>query len=251
MVRLPGRSAEPEPGERTRKRFVRRQWARRWGLWRPLLVAVLAAALLATGAWVVWSSEVLGVDRVSVEGTELLSAAQVRAAAGVEPGTPLARVDLDRVARRVETLAEVRGASVRRAWPDAVVVDVEERVAVAVVDLGTSLRGMDRDGVVFTRYERPPEDLPRVRVVGAPDNEAFREAAAVVSSLPTDLAAQVHHVDVETVDRISLALRDERVVVWGSAEQSEEKAAVLGALLQAREAKRYDVSVPGQPVTSG
>ena len=53
------------------------------------------------------------------------------------------------------------------------------------------------------------------------------------------------------MDRISLVLRDGRVVVWGSAEQSEDKAAVLAALLRARDAQRYDVSVPGQPVTSG
>jgi cell division protein FtsQ len=45
-------------------------------------------------------------------------------------------------------------------------------------------------------------------------------------------------------------LRDDRRVEWGSAEDSAEKAGVLVALLEAREARVYDVSVPGQPVTS-
>ena len=44
-------------------------------------------------------------------------------------------------------------------------------------------------------------------------------------------------------------LRDGRQVVWGSAEDSAAKAEVLVALLK-EPAKRYDVSVPGQPTTS-
>jgi cell division protein FtsQ len=250
MVRFRTRSAELEPGERTRRRFLRRQWARRWGVWRRLGVALLVVAVIATGVWLVWFSSVLGVDRVRVAGAELLSDGAVRDAAGIEAGRPLARVDLGGVRRRVETLAEVRSATVRRQWPDEVLVEVEEREAVAVVDLGGRLRGLDRDGVVFTDYPSPPPGLPRVRVVGELDSEALREAAEVVSALPGELAQLVDHVDVETVDRISLVLRDGRVVVWGSAEQSEDKAAVLDALLRARDAQRYDVSVPGQPVTS-
>ncbi|WP_110181592.1 cell division protein FtsQ/DivIB [Nocardioides solisilvae] len=256
MVRLPGRGGDPAQRdasgvERTRRRFARRQWARRWGVWRRLGLALVALAVVAGGVWLVWFSAVLGVDRVEVRGSEVLTEAQVREAAGVEPGRPLARVDLEAVQRRVETLAAVRGAEVRRQWPDGVLVEVEERTAVAVVDLGGSLRGLDRDGVVFTSYEQDPGGLPRVRVVGEPDRQALQEAAEVVSALPTDLAGRVDHVDVETVDRISLVLRDRRVVLWGSAERSEEKARVLEALLTAREAERYDVSVPGQPVTAG
>lgn len=249
MVRLPGRPGDLPPGERTRRRFLRRQWARRWRVWRRLGVALLVAALLAGGGWLVWFSDVLGVDRVEVRGAELLSADEVRDAAGIDGGVPLARVDLDGVRRRVETLAEVRGAAVRRQWPDEVLVEIEEREAIAVVDLGGSLRGLDREGVVFTAFRTAPDGLPRVRVVGDLDREALQEAAGVVSALPADLAGRVHHVDVETVDQISFVLRDDRVVVWGSAEQSAEKAAVLEALLQARDARRYDVSVPGQPVT--
>ena len=52
-----------------------------------------------------------------------------------------------------------------------------------------------------------------------------------------------------TVDQIELVLRDGRTVTWGSAEESEQKAAVLVRLLQ-QPARHYDVSVPGNATTS-
>ena len=69
-----------------------------------------------------------------------------------------------------------------------------------------------------------------------------------VSALPEDLAPRVDFVSVASVDRIELALRDGRTVVWGSAEDSERKAEVLAVLLQ-QDARVYDVSVPATPTT--
>ena len=118
-----------------------------------------------------------------------------------------------------------------------------------MVDINGSLHGMDAEGVVFVDYARAPADLPRVETAAGTDSEALREGARVVAALPHDLATRVDHVDVATVDEISLVLRDGREAEWGSAEQSELKAKVLGELLTAVEAEHYDVSVPSQPTT--
>lgn len=233
-----------------RRRFARRQWARRWGVWRPLLAIVLLLGLVGTAVWLIGFSSVAAVEEVAVEGTDHLAEAEVRAAAAVPLGDPLVRVDLEAVASRVEALAPVARARVERDWPHAVRITITERVAVAVAQIGGRMRGMDVEGVVFRDYRRPPRGLPRVRVVGDVDREALQQAATVLSALPADLAELVRRVDVETVDRISLVLTGERTVLWGSGEFSEEKAAVLSALLEAQQASRYDVSAPGQPVVS-
>lgn len=233
-----------------RRRFARRQWARRWGVWRPLLAIVLLLGLVGTAVWFIGFSSVAAVEEVAVEGTDHLAEAEVRAAAAVPLGDPLVRVDLEAVASRVEALAPVARARVERDWPHAVRITITERVAVAVAQIGGRMRGMDVEGVVFRDYRRPPRGLPRVRVVGDVDREALQQAATVLSALPADLAELVRRVDVETVDRISLVLTGERTVLWGSGEFSEEKAAVLSALLEAQQASRYDVSAPGQPVVS-
>lgn len=251
-MRSPGHteSAPDETTVRSRRRFARRQWARRWLTWKPVLALVLVLALVAGGIWTVFFSSVLAVDGVEVDGATTLRAAQVRAAAAVPAGEPLARVDLEAVRRRVEALAEVKSADVTRKWPDHVLVTVQERVAVAVVTIGDQIRGMDASGVVFRDYRQAPADLPKVTVTEDTRSEALEEAAGVIGALPAAIARIVDHVEVETVDRISLVLRDGRVVMWGSADQSDEKARVITALLE-HPAKTYDVSVPGQPTTTG
>ena len=170
-------------------------------------------------------------------------------AAGVPLADPLATVDLHAVEIRVRSLAAVRDASVTRQWPDEVRIEVEERTAVAVIQMGDELRSLDGDGVIFGSLRRAPDDLPRVQSVGGTSSDALREAATVASALEPAFLATVDHLEVETVDRITLALRDGRLVRWGSAEESDRKAEVLSVLLS-RQAGVYDVSVPGSPTTA-
>lgn len=234
---------------RTRRRFARRQWGRRWLAWKPVLVVVLLLVLVVGGVWLVYFSSYLSVQGVTVTGTHQLTQAQVRRAADVPEGDALATLDLDRIRSRVEALAPVESADVSRQWPDEVRIEVTERTAVAVVDINGSLHGMDADGVVFVDYAKAPAGLPRVESSPGTGSEALREGALVVAALPADLAAQVDHVDVETVDEISLVLRDGRTVEWGSSAESDQKAAVLTQLL-GQPGRHFDVSVPGLPASS-
>lgn len=233
-----------------RRRFARRQWARRWLAWRGMLLTVLVGGAVAALVWLVFFSSVFAVSGVTVEGADVLSPERVREAADVPRGEPLATVDLDAVTARVESLAPVQAVDVSRSWPDKVRILVQERTAVAVVVRDGVVRGLSADGVLFRRFPEPPGRLPEVRTSAGVGSEALTEAARVVGALPEDLAGRVAYVDVESVDAVSLRMRDGRVVVWGSAEDSDLKARVLEVLLGAApHATTYDVSVPGQPTT--
>lgn len=245
--RVAERPADPAT-DRSRRAFARRQWSRRWLTWRYAVLALLLLGVVLGSAWLLWFSSHLAVRTVEVTGAERLGEDDVRAAADVGSG-PLARVDLDTVRARVQALADIRSAVVTRTWPDTVSIEVEERVPVAVVEIGGQLRGLDEDGVVFREFGSAPADLPRVETPLDTGRDALLEAARVVSALPEDLTRRVDHVEVATVDQISFELRDGRRVVWGSAEESAAKAEVLPALLR-QPGSTYDVSVPGQPTTS-
>ncbi len=233
-----------------RKAFARRQWRRRWRTWRYVVVVLILAALAGGAVWALWFSSWLSVDGVDVVGTQELTEQQVRRAAGVPTGGPLIDVDLDRARARVAALAEVDEADVSRQWPDQVRIEVVERQPVAVVHIGQRTRALDDEGVLFLDYKRAPEGLPVVVTPPGTDSDALAEAAEVVSSLPETVAPMVQRIEVESVDQITLALDDDRSVVWGSATDSEQKGEVLAALLK-QDAAVYDVSVPGQPTTSG
>ncbi|MGZ8737571.1 MAG: cell division protein FtsQ/DivIB [Nocardioides sp.] len=243
----PSRAEEEQTVRLARKRFARRQWARRWLAWRVVLAVVAVLAAVASVVWLVFFSSVLAVKGVQVEGAAVLDPRDVRRVAAVPTGSPLAGVDLDEVAERVEALAPVLDVDVSRAWPSRIRIDVTERVAVAVVDQGGVLHGVDEEGVMFRRYPSRPPSLPLLRIGAATQADALAEAARVVESLPRDIASRVEYVSVTTVDTISLRLRSGQTVQWGSADESGHKAEVLAVLLE-QKASLYDVTVPGQPV---
>ena len=99
--------------------FARRRWARRWLSWRRALLVLAVLLVVGLGAYAVWFSSWLSAEQVAVTGAEQLTVDEVEQAAGVPLGEPLARVDLDAVRTRVESLAIVRsvaqlhGATVR------------------------------------------------------------------------------------------------------------------------------------------
>jgi cell division protein FtsQ len=235
---------------RSRTRFARRQWRRRWLAWRLVLAMVLVLALVGSGIWAVWFSSWLAVETIDVSGAQTVEADDIRARSGIDQGEPLAQVDLASAERRIASLAVVRSVEVTRQWPNGILVSLEERVAIAVVEIGGRLRGMDVDGVVFRDYKKAPPGLPRVETAIGTTSAALQEAAKVISALPEDLTLMVDHVAVTTVDQISLVLKDGRTVVWGSAEESATKAEVLAVLLQTQtDVQVFDVSVPSKPTT--
>jgi cell division protein FtsQ len=230
------------------RELARRRWGRRLRRARPFLYAALVLALLVGGTWLVYFSSVVTVRDVSVQGTRTVSTVRVRAVAKTPIGRQLARVDLGAIRARVETIPAVKSVSVSRSWPHTVAISITERTPVAVVDRGAGLQAVDEDGVLFGSYPRQPADLPLVHTAPDVKSEALAEAAHVVSSLRPDLRTIVDRVEVETVDRIRLILSGGRTVMWGSAEQSADKAAVLAVLLK-QDAREIDVSVPGRPTT--
>ncbi|TNM45138.1 FtsQ-type POTRA domain-containing protein [Nocardioides albidus] len=236
------------PQDRMQRAFARRQRARRWLTWRYVLAVVLLVAAVGFGVYAIYFSAWLRADGVQVVGNAQLSERQVLATAEVPLGGPLATVDLHRIEVRLKSLATVKSVDVSRTWPHDIRIEIVERTPVAVLDRGDRLTNLDASGVAFGRLAKAPAGLPRVKVGPGADEDALAEGAAVVVALDAAVAELVDFVEVRTVDEIDLHLRDGRLVRWGSAEQADDKAAVLLELLNVK-AEVYDVSVPGAPTT--
>jgi cell division protein FtsQ len=202
----------------------RRRLAVRIGL---VLTAVIGAV------WLVWGSPLLAVSTVRVDGAGSLTADQVRAAAGIADGTPLLRVDVDAAASRVARLPQVASVQVTRGWPQTVVITVQERVAVAVVERAGTRSLVDADGVLFdTVTGEPPAGAVPLEVADpGPDDEATRAGLAALVELPRDVREQLASVTVRSPRDVTLTLTDGTTVLWGTAAESDKKADVLVALL--------------------
>ena len=237
------------PEERSRQRFLRRQWARRWVTWRYLAVAVVVLGVIGGGVYAVYFSPALSVQGVEVLGEDTVSQEEVLRFAAVPTGGPLATADLAAIKRRVENIDAVLSADVSRRWPQDVRIEVQEREPVAVVEQGGAFVAIDDSGQRFNSYRRAPAGLPRIQAADVTDSEALTSAALVLGSLSAEVRAIVDHLEVDGIDEIELVLADDRTIRWGSAASSEQKAEVLVALLD-QPGTRFDVSVPSQPTTS-
>ncbi len=228
-------------------RFTKLQWRRRLRRARPILIMVGSLTVVALAGWAVFFSSWLATDKVDVEGVEHLSTYEVLAAADVDLGVPLARIDIDAVRDRVSEVPAVADVSVHRSWPHTLTISVSERAPVATLHKdGWWL--MDSEGVMFRRSAHRDPSLPVVAFEGTLDDQARREVAAVIAALPASVIDDMKRVRAHSMDSISLMLRDGKEVVWGSAAESDRKVEVLAVLLRQR-AKVYDVSVPEQPTT--
>jgi cell division protein FtsQ len=227
---------------------------RRLGL--VLLGVVVLAGLGLAARVLLFDVGLADVDRVDVTITTaagapaILAEQQVRDAAAVPPGGPLASVDTGAVADRLRALPAVASAEVERDWPHAVAVHVVQRTPIAAVQTADGPALVDATGAVFPGPAAP--GLPGLVVGSAgPTDPATAAAVAVLAALPDAVRGQVLTAVSSVAStggpaQVVLGLTDSREVQWGSAERTTDKAAVLVPLLS-QPGRTYDVSSPDLP----
>ncbi|GGW32178.1 cell division protein FtsQ/DivIB [Streptomyces xantholiticus] len=228
---------------------------------RFLLIALAALLLVAGVLWLLYGSSWLRAEHVETTGTDVLTPAEVEAAAKVPIGEPLVSVDTDAVeARLVRALPRIDSVEVGRAWPHGIELVVIERKPVLLLEKGEKFVEVDADGVRFATVVKAPKDVPllRLEVDRSPSLKRFgpdrllAEAVRVQGDLPPKVTADLKSMKVVSYDYISLKLSGNRTVVWGSSEAGEAKARALEALMKAApKAGYFDVSAPSAPATSG
>lgn len=221
--------------------------------WRTAFFVVAFAALVGGVAWALLGSSFFVVRSVQVGGAASILRSRVLAAAGVSIGTPLIRVDAGAVARRVDKITRVQSASVRRFWPDSIVIDVVPRTPTFQVRAGRGYDVIDSYGVVLGRESGPRAGLVLLKAPAGPaaalrGNTGVIAAGAVVRRLPGWLRHRLTQVRLRPGPRVVLMLTPRITVVWGDAAGTAPKAAEVAVLLRTK-ATYYDVSDPGSAVT--
>jgi cell division protein FtsQ len=252
---VPGQRAQPDTSERPPKQSL----ARSRSPWRTAFYGVAVVGLLVAVGWVLLGSKLLVVRSVEVTGNHLVSAGQVRAAAGITQKVPMIRVNTQAAARRVEGIDQIQSATVSKSWPDRIVVTVHERTSALAVASGlapgTDAGGydlVDQSGVVVRSVKTRPPGMPVYQTSAAASslrgNPAVAAAVTVLHELPGSLARSVTAVSATNADDVKLGLSDGVTIVWGDTGQAKQKDTELTVLMRTH-ASYYDVSAPGTAVT--
>ena len=169
------------------RRFVR--WTvRSAALVLPILFAM---AMLARYAYDSSRFDLGDTDAVVLSGNHYVSQVDVASAVGAGAEPNLFRLSLDGVRRQVELIPWVQTASVRRLFPNRLMVNVVERTPVAYVNSGGRLRLVDADGVLLEKPAEASFDFPVLSGIDAATPAAERKARlALFQRFAQELRAQ-------------------------------------------------------------
>ena len=132
-----------------------------------VIKAVSGVAILsAVGGFIYGSAQYAGtiglfeLERISVDGNEVLTGKEILGLAGVEFGTSLFELPLDLIQRRIEENPFVLSAQASRQFPRTLFISVKEREPIAYLNLGGQFLCVDKN-----RFVMP---LPPSRGMGLP-----------------------------------------------------------------------------------
>lgn len=163
------------------------------------LVAVGVVALVATGAWLgyrfITTSSRFAITAIDVRGNQHLATDAIVAKLPVHVGDNIFAGNVDSIMRSLRDQPWFASVDARRVLPHTIVIEVRERVAAAVVDLGGPYL-VDASGRPFKRAESDVEidSLPwidwtdaeagRARFLKDPDgtSQTIRDALATLAS---------------------------------------------------------------------
>ena len=222
------------------RRFTQRSRRRRmiwFGTFGALFLLIGGTALAAY-------SPLFAVEKVTVIGATTLDPAQIEAALADQVGTPLAMVDAGEVKEALIAFPLIETYALEAKPPHGLTVRIVERTPVGVLASDAGYTLVDAAGVALATTDAQPAGQPLLEIEGGTESAAFESAGLVVRSLPADLRAQLTRVEASSTDDVTLVLGD-KTVVWGSSEESAEKAFVLTRLVAANpDAETFDVSTP-------
>jgi cell division protein FtsQ len=194
-----------------------------------VLTVLAVLALAGAGVWLL-RSPLLSIHQIRVSGIESGMVVQLLAREGVGEGRPLISVPTGRLEQVLRANPRIKGAEVRRQWPQTLVVTIEERVPVAWAPFAGGWARVGIDGVVIATAPAPDSDLPRLEIaeVGASPSAAALGALAFLQELAPQPGLEV----VVTSEGNDLwALVNNVMVRLGRPVDMEIKARVLRELL--------------------
>lgn len=224
------------------RRFTARSRRRRltWIVAGATLVALVVATVSIA------YSPLFALEKITVVGTESLPAESVEAALAGQLGAPLPLIDESAIKQALIAFPLVESYTLEARPPHDLVVRIVERTPIGVMETPGGWSVVDAAGVVLSTTQDAPEGMPLIEAQGGLDSVAFESIALVMRALPESIRVQVTSVSATTRDDVTLRLGGtETEVLWGSVEETPQKALNLETAMKANPPSNvsvYDVS---------
>ena len=194
------------------------------------LLASFRSYLLRAPKFAIGIKEIQGLRHLS-EGQVLLKLKEIE-----EQDRSLFALDLDALRKSVELLPWVKAATVRRVWPDRLMIQVTERVPIAFVRIDDSTQMVDEEGVLL---ESKGEGLPNFDfpvLMGLESGfetelltrnrkriDLYRRLTRELDDNGAGLSHDLSEVHLQDAGSVSIVLNDDTVLVHIGADHFQER----------------------------
>jgi cell division protein FtsQ len=203
-----------------------------------ILAFLVLVSLLASFRSYLLRSPKFAIGIKEIQGLRHLSESQVllKLKETEEQNRSLFALDLDGLRKSVELLPWVRTATVRRIWPDRLMIQVTERVPIAFVRIDDSTQLVDEDGVLLESKSEglPSFDFPvlmglesgfetqllsrnRKRI------ELYQRLIRELDDNGAGLSRDLSEVHLQDAGSVSIVLNDDTVLVHIGADHFQER----------------------------
>lgn len=210
---------------------------------RIVFVILLSAAITSTVLYIGYYSNLLIIKKIEVRGANQVPVQLITDTAQISLNTQLLRVPTSIVVERLTTISQIGRAEVRRGWPSTLVIEVTERIPLALTDTPAGRFLVDVSGIAYL----PAPGDANFPLISGPDDASRSVSILAWQSFPDWLKAEVVITNTDNPNSIWFTLTSGRKVIWGDLTKAEEKSAVL-KVLRRMAGSIYDVSTPEVPV---
>ncbi|MGP1366894.1 MAG: cell division protein FtsQ/DivIB [Schwartzia sp. (in: firmicutes)] len=218
--------------------------------WRWLLQALFFLGAVAAVAAAVFYLPFFKVQSVSVVGNGYVPTADICRIAGIYRGQHLLQVETDTAARTLTKDLRIEQASVRRVFPNGIMIEVEERRPVAAIACEYGFLDLDRQGMVLNAHkQREQGGIPLLTGVTAQDRyigdrveaEAVQGALLYLSGFDTGELAQIVELRLSDPEKVVGCTSNAVEIRLGRLERLDEKIRTTKTFLQ-------DLRTSAQPI---
>jgi cell division protein FtsQ len=220
-------------------------------------IAFIATVLLVAAAVTLTRSPFFDARTIEVRGMSHMARGNVLRIAAITPKTNVFTLDARAAEIRLELDPWVAEATITKDLPSTLVIDIHERVAVAVVESAGVLRLVADDGMLLeAALPRVAVGLPVIAFTDEqelePSTDAVGGAARAIAAMVPTLRHRIDGVSILADGQLRVDLSSGAEVAYGEAVDLPEKATALRALLDYAAERgasviSADVRVPSAP----
>lgn len=122
----------------------------------PFILLIAALIILAF-------SPLFDITKIKIEGNSKLTENTILNVSGIKEGQNILRINKNEIKQNIETLPYIDEVSIKRNWPDTLVISIKEKEAIAKIATVGAVLTLDEDGNVLNSFSDNMDiDLPLI-----------------------------------------------------------------------------------------